>query len=83
MLWSFAEEKKKEYDIAEEVHKAWSYFNKKYTVIADTCYISIGAEKVDDILIFDESNVKIYRDRLIMSKCLWIGKDDAKELVIR
>jgi hypothetical protein len=82
MLWSYSELKKEEYDIVEEVRKAWIYFNKKYSVVADTCYLSIGSEKVEDILDFNGNKVNIRHDRLIMPKCLWIGNEDAKELII-
>jgi hypothetical protein len=82
-MWSFAEDKKKEYDIAEEVRKAWVYFNKKYSVVADTCFISPSSGSLEDVLNFDGTEVKIRYDRLIMPKCLWIGNEDAKELTLR
>ena len=81
MLWTFSEDKKKEYDIVEEIHKAYTYYNQKYSPMADTCVVSPDTQKMERVLDFDGNKVNIIRDSLIASKCLWIGNENAKEIL--
>lgn len=80
MFYYGTEDKKRIYDVVDEIHQAFLAFSKKAGYPPDTCILSIDSPEVDRVLNFDGHDVHIHKARYILPKNLWIGRESDEEL---
>jgi hypothetical protein len=83
LLWEYnADKKNKNFNLLEEIHKAFDYYYTKMDHYPDTCYLNTDVEEtLDGILDFDGHKVAVGRYRWVLKKHLIIGNeaDDINE----
>ena len=81
LLWQYKDEKTKNVNLSEEIHKAFTYYTTKMGYSPDTCYLKLDSEEVETVLEFDEHKVSISKYEWVLHNCLIIGTDIEREKV--
>jgi hypothetical protein len=82
-MWSFGtDEKKKIYNVKEEIIIAAKYYERKYKVYPDTCFLNVNAE-CDIVIENDEYKINVSKYKWILDKCLMIGTEKETETLER